>query len=85
MKKIIIIAVIIFLIILLEGCFNPNKEPTKWSEYVVRKGDTVCDISIGITPKGVDYRETSYYIREKNNIENSMIYPGQTILVPVYE
>ena len=84
MKKIIIIAVIIVLIILLIGC-SANNEPTKWSEYVVHKGDTVCDISIDITPNTKDYRYTQYYIIKKNNIENSMIHPGQTILVPVYE
>ena len=85
MKKIIIIAIIILSIILFVSCFKANKEPTKWSEYVVQSGDTVCDISIGITPDTKDYRETQYYIAKKNNLKNSMIYPGQKILVPVYE
>lgn len=84
MKKLILIAIIIVLIILLIGC-STNQEPTEWSEYVVRRGDTVCDISMDITPNTKDYRETQYYIKEKNNIENAIIYPGQTILVPVYE
>lgn len=85
MKKISIIAVIIFAIIVLVGCFNTHKEPTKWSEYVVRYGDTVCDISIDITPNNVDYRDTQYYIIEKNNIKNALIYPGQIILIPIFE
>ncbi len=84
MKKIIFIAVVILVAILLIGC-NAKKEPTKWGEYVVHSGDTVCDIAIGITPNGIDYRETEYYITEKNNIKNAMIHPGHTILVPVYE
>ena len=67
MKKLIFIAVVIVVAILLIGC-STKKEPTKWSEYVVHSGDTVCDIAIGITPENTDYRETEYYIIEKNNI-----------------
>ena len=85
MKKIILRVVIISSVLLLVGCFNTHTEPAEWREYVVRSGDTVCDISIDITPNNEDYRNTQYYIIEKNNIENSMIYPGQTILIPVYE
>lgn len=85
MKKIILSAVIISSIIALAGCFNTEKEPTEWSEYVVHSGDTVCGIAISITPDDIDYRKTEHYIIEKNNIENVMIYPGQAILVPVYE
>ena len=85
MKKIILGTVVIFSIIALAGCFNTDKEPTEWSEYVVNSGDTVYGISNIITPNDVDYRKTEHYIIEKNNIENAMIYPGQTILVPVYE
>lgn len=82
MKKIILISSIV---IALSVCFNTSKEPTEWSEYVVGYGDTVYDISMSVTPDGKDYREAEYYILEKNNIEKATIYPGQTILVPVYE
>ncbi len=85
MKKIILSA-IIFSIITLVVYFNANKMPTEWSEYVVSSGDTICDIAIDITPNNKDYRRIEYYIIKKNNIgKNEMIYPGQTILVPVYE
>ena len=82
MKKIILISSIV---IALMVCFNANKMPAEWSEYVVGYGDTVCDIAIDITPNDKDYREAEYWITKKNNIEMAMIYPGQTILVPVYE
>lgn len=85
MKKIILSAVVISFVLLFVGCLNANTEPTEWREYVVRSGDTVCDISIDITPNNVDYRNTQYYIIEKNNIKNAMIYPGQTILVPIFD
>lgn len=85
MKKIILGTVVVFSIIALAGCFNTEKEPTEWSEYVVHSNDTVYGISNIITPNDMDYRNTEYYIIEKNAIENAMIYPGQIILVPVYE
>lgn len=85
MKKFILRTFVISAVIALVVCFNSNKMPTEWSEYVVGSGDTVYDIAIGITPNGKDYRETEYCIMEKNNIKSATIYPGQTILVPVYE
>ena len=85
MKKFILGTVVIFSIIALAVCFNAEKEPAEWREYVVHSNDTVYGISNIITPNDVDSRKTEHYIIEKNNIKNAMIYPGQTILVPVYE
>lgn len=84
MKKLLMVVAIVVVVVLLVGN-NTKKEPTKWSEYVVQSNDTVSGIAIGIKSCGIDYREAEYYITKKNNIENAMIYPGQTILVPVYE
>ena len=85
MKKIILCAVILSYIVALSVYSNANKMPAEWSEYVVQVGDTVCDISIGITPNSEEYRKTEHFIIKKNNLENATIYAGQTILVPVYE
>ena len=85
MKRIILSTVIIASLLMMVVYFNTPKEPNGWREYVVNSGDTVCDISIDITPEGEDYRYTQHCIMEKNNIANAMINPGQTILVPVYE
>ena len=84
MKKILMVVAIIFIAVLLIGN-KTDKEPTEWSEYVVHSGDTVYGISNIITPNDIDARKTKHYIIEKNNIKYAMIYPGQTILVPVYE
>lgn len=83
MKKIIFIAVVLIVAILLIGC-STKKKPTEWARYVVKSGDTVCDIAISVTPNEIDYRKTEDYIIEKNNIERALLYPGDTILVPVY-
>lgn len=83
MKKLLMVVAILFIVGSLIG--NAQKAPTEWQEYVVHSGDTVYGISTRITPNDIDYRKTEHYIKEKNHIENAMIYPGQTILVPVYE
>ena len=85
MKKIILCLIIIYSIVAVATLFNTPKEPTEWTEYIVCDGDTLYDISQSITSDNQDYRETEYYISKKNNIENAMIYSGQTILIPVYE
>ena len=85
MNKIVLSLIIICSIVAVVIFFNTSKEPTEWTEYIVCDGDTICDISQSITSNNQDYRETEYYIIKKNNIENAMIYSGQTILIPVYE
>ena len=85
MKKITLRIAMASLVIALVGYLSTSKMPTEWNEYVVGYGDTVCDISIDVTPNDKDYREVEYYITKKNNIDNASIYPGQTILVPVYK
>lgn len=84
MKKFLMVIAIVVVAVLLIGN-KTDKEPTEWSEYIVHSGDTVYGISNIITPNDMNYKKTEHYIIEKNNIENAMIYPGQIILVPVYE
>ena len=83
MKKILGILVIVIAVMLLMGL--RKSELTEWREYVVHPGDTVSSIAVEITPNSEDYRDSMNYIIEKNEIENGMIFPGQTILVPVVE
>ena len=85
MKKIILRTGIIASAVALVACLNAPKMPEKWEEYIVGRGDTLCEISMSIVPEKKDYREAEYWITKKNNIERANIYPGQTILVPVYE
>ena len=85
MKKIVLIAVVLFFVIALAVYLSAPPEPIGWIKYLVHSGDTICEIAISMTPDGEDYRYTKYSIIKKNNIKNAMIYPGQTILVPIYD
>ena len=85
MKKIIAAILIAVIAVFLAGTRKPRDKPILWEEYTVKSGDTVSEISLEITPVEEDWRYTVYYINEKNEIKNSMIYPGQVLLVPVWE
>lgn len=82
MKKTISIAIALCFVVALAVYFNTEEEPKVWREYTLNSNDTICDISKSITPNSEDYRKTQHYIIEKNNLENAIIYPGQTILIP---
>lgn len=84
-KVLLTCGIILVAMLLICNSTSKSKKPTEWESYTVQSGDTVCDIAISVTPNNKDYRHAQYYIIEENNIKDAMIYPGQVILVPVYE
>lgn len=52
-------------------------------EHLVVTGDTLWDIAASHTPGGEDVRHTVADIRAANGLEDSVIYPGQVLQVPV--
>lgn len=66
--------------------YYKNKTQNKtisYEEVVVKKGDTIWNISIKYTPKDKDVRKTVYEIRKINNLNDCIIFPGQTLKVPI--
>ena len=84
MKKLIAAILIVIVALLIWGA-KSRPEPLLWKEYTVDVGDTLWDIAEGITPEDIDYRTTIKYIEKENGIIDSMIFPGQELLVPVWE
>lgn len=62
------------------------EEPSvyRWEPYTVQAGDTLWSISrdSAVLISGEDLSSMSHIIAEKNGIEASKIYAGQTILIP---
>lgn len=54
---------------------------------VVSEGQSIWTIveTNNLIPEGMDIREYIHNVRELNNLETSLIYPGQIIELPIYE
>lgn len=50
-------------------------------DYVVCDGDTLWSIATEYKQEKQDIREYVYQLRKLNNIDNCIIYPGQTIKI----
>ena len=57
-------------------------QPVAVQAYTVRPGDTLWSIAAEITPAGVDVREAIAVVRELNELDASVIHPGQVLKLP---
>jgi nucleoid-associated protein YgaU len=51
--------------------------------HVVRSGDTLWDIASGVAEPGSDVRNVVEDIKRANGLRDSLIHPGQVLVVPV--
>lgn len=56
--------------------------PVDAVDYRVRSGDTLWDIAVELGPADRDPRETVHRIQEMNQLDGSMIQPGQVLEIP---
>ena len=54
-----------------------------YDEHLVVTGDTLWDIAAAYTPAGEDVRTTIFNIREANDLDTSVIIPGQVLRIPL--
>jgi len=57
-------------------------EEIAYIEITVHEGDTLWNIAKPYYDGKSDYRKFIYEIRELNNLEQGVIYPGQIIIIP---
>lgn len=72
------ISITMILIISIFNCVLANKT-VEYQDYTVAIGDTLW--SIACENAETDIREYIYELREINNLNDCMIYPGQTIKI----
>lgn len=58
------------------------EQPVAVVSYTVEPGDTLWSISGEITPTGGDVRETILAVRDLNDLDASIIHPGQVLRLP---
>lgn len=90
-KVVIKNVVILFMILSALGAFmtfSSAKEEKQSYEYVVLESDTLWNISADICKKSDDnnlnVQKIVKEIKKLNNLDNSNIYEGQTIKLPIY-
>ncbi len=54
-------------------------------QHVVRSGETLWQIARAHTAVGADVRDTVDEIRAMNALDGTLIYPGDLLVVPLFE
>jgi len=82
-REIVVGAIAVALLILALLALRPSMATVKWEEetYRVRSGDSLWSISGEYCPDSVDRQEWIHKVRKLNDIDGSVIYPGQVITV----
>ena len=78
---VIISTIVVALVLLLPSTGGASQEAAT-DDYVVRSGDTLWEIAAERTVAGEDVRSTISVIRSLNDLESSLIKPGETLVVP---
>lgn len=55
----------------------------QYTEWVVQPGDTLWKVARSHLPAGMDIREYVFLIKKANGVSNSIIQPGEVLLLPV--
>lgn len=77
----LVVVVIVLLLANAVGAQGPDT--SVYAEHRVASGDTLWDIAAGYTAAGDDVRNTIVDIRRANDLDGSVIVPGQVLRIPV--
>lgn len=80
---ILLFTLIILAVLLLAGILRSTTDQIEWREetYTVKSGDTLWTIADEYCPANVDKREWIHDVKTLNGLEDSVIYPGQGLMV----
>lgn len=80
-----LIVLVIVSVLVLNYALQPTMDGIEWQEttYRVQSGDSLWAIAGDYCPDGMDRREWVDEIRALNGLSDSIIHPGQTLIVLV--
>jgi LysM repeat protein len=79
---VIISTFVVALVLLLASSVMAAGPEPETADYRVRSGDTLWAIAEVVADSDVDLRSVVAQIRDLNDLDSSLIVPGQTLLVP---
>ena len=82
-QLLVILTVILALFCITAYAWGDNKSVT-YKEVVVSQGDTLWSIAGRYTDTSKDIRKTVYEIKSMNAGAENTLYPGDVLLVPIY-
>jgi len=85
MKMALLILSTIILAVFITGIVmaqDMNSNEVNYVQVIVKEGDTLWNIAKPFYNGKNDFREFIDDIRELNNLEQAIIYPGQTLNIP---
>ena len=59
-----------------------SEAPPEPTTYVVQQGDTLWAVAQGAYDDDVDIRRAVHEIKRLNDLDGSMLFPGQALLLP---
>jgi len=77
------LVVLVVVLLLANAVSARGPDPAVYRDHRVTSGDTLWDIAIGYTPAGEDVRITIMDIRRVNELDGSVIVPGQVLRIPL--
>jgi len=80
---IVISTVVVALVLLLASSVQATPELLETADYQVHSGDSLWSIADDHTPEGHDVRNTIEAIRRLNDLDGSVIQPGQVLEIPL--
>lgn len=71
----------ICILLAVTSIFNGSKRDLVEIKYTVSKGDTLWGIACNHCPDSMDKQEYICMVRNANNLDSSIIYPGQVLTI----